>query len=358
MNWHIVKTLLIKDVKLYFRNQLFAVITILGIVLYIAIYFLMPNNVEDTISVLIYTPSAIPPIFAQEFAERDIEVHTISESEDALKTAVFDKEYIAGMALPENALAALEAGHDLSIPIYFQPDEPQEVVDAFSIVFTMAFNDIAYYLNGDPLKLAITEEVLGPNISDQQVAPRDKMLPLFAGFLLITEMMGLANLITEERVAHTLPALLMTRMRLRELFTAKGIFGIGLAFLQVLFISTITGGLAQEPLLIVVTLLLGSLLVTGIGFLIASVTKDFMSVVSWSMLAFILLGLTSFSAIAPSLVTNWIKLIPSFYIVDTMNLVMNFNAGWVDVWQNLLILLVTGFGFFWLGITALGRKLR
>jgi len=358
MNWHIVKTLIIKDMKLYFRNQLFAVITVLGIVMYIAIYFLMPNKVDDTVSVLIYAPAAIPPIFAQEFAERDIEVNTISESEEALKTAVLEKEFIAGIALPENALAELEAGQDLDIPVYFQPDEPQEVVEAFSIVFTMAFNDIAYYLNGSPLNIAVTEEVLGPNLAGKQIAPRDKMLPLFASFLLMTEMMGLANLITEERVARTLPALLMTRLRLRELFTAKGMFGIGLAFIQVLFISIITGGLMQEPLLIITTLLLGSLLVTGIGFLIASVTKDFMSVVSWSILAFIMLGLSSFSAIAPSLVTNWIKLIPSFYVVDTMNLVMNFNAGWVDVWQNLLILLITGFGFFWLGIVVLGRKLR
>ena len=358
MNWHIVKTLLIKDAKLYFRNQLFAVITVLGIVMYIVIYFLMPNHVEDTISVLIYTPSAIPPIFAQEFAERDIKVHTISESEEVLKTAVLEKEFIAGIALPENALAELEAGHDLTIPIYFQPDEPQEAVDAFSTVFTMAFNDIAYYLNGEPLNVSVTEEVLGPNLAGKQIAPRDKMLPLFASFLLMTEMMGLANLITEERVARTLPALLMTRLRLRELFTGKGLFGIGLAFVQVFFISIIAGGLKHEPLLIIVTLLLGSLLATGIGFLIASATKDFMSVVSWSILIFILFGLSSFSAIAPSLVTNWIKLIPSFYVVDTMNLVMNFNASWGDVWQNLLILLVTGFGFFWLGIVILGRKLR
>jgi len=358
MNWHIVKTLIIKDVKLYFRNQLFAVITVLGIVMYIVIYFLMPNNVEDTISVLIYTPSAIPSIFAQEFAERDIEVQTVLESEEALKTAVLKKEFIAGIALPENALAALEAGHDLTIPVYFQPDEPQEVVDAFSTVFTMAFNDIAYYLNGAPLNMVVTEEVLGPNLAGKQIAPRDKMLPLFAGLLLMTEMMGLANLITEERVGRTLPALLMTRMNLRELFTGKGIFGMSLAFVQVLFISAIAGGLNQEPLLIIVTLLLGSLLATGIGFLIASVTKDFMSVVSWSMLLFILFGLSSFSAIAPSLVTNWIKLIPSYYVVDTMNLVMNFDASWGDVWQNLLILLVMGFGFFWLGIVVLRRKLQ
>jgi ABC-type multidrug transport system permease subunit len=145
---------------------------------------------------------------------------------------------------------------------------------------------------------------------------------------------------------------------LRELFTGKGIFGVGLALVQVAFITAITGGFKNEPMIIILTLILGSLLATGIGFLIASVTKDFMSVVSWSMLAFILMGLSSFSAIAPSLVSNWSQLIPSFYIVDTMNLVLNYNAGWADVWQNLVILLVVGIAFFWLGIVVLGRRLQ
>ena len=356
MNWHVVKTLIIKDFKLYFRNQLFAVITALGVVMYLVVYFLMPGNVDDTVSVLIYAPASIPPVFAQEFAERQMDVKTISESEEVLKAAILEKEAVAGIALPEDVLAELAAGNDLSIPVYFQPDEPQEVVEAYTTVFRMAFNEIAYYMNGQPLNIVVNEEVLGPNLSDQQVVPRDRLLPLFVGMLLMMEMMGLANLITEERIGRTLPALLMTRMNLRELFTGKGIFGIGLAFVQVVFITALTGGFKNEPVIIILTLILGSLLATGIGFLIASVTKDFMSVVSWSMLAFILLGLSSFSAIAPSLVTDWSRLIPSFYIVDTMNLVLNYNAGWADVWQNLAILFGVGVAFFWLGITVLGRK--
>ncbi|MCA9931131.1 MAG: ABC transporter permease, partial [Anaerolineales bacterium] len=217
---------------------------------------------------------------------------------------------------------------------------------------------IAYIMHGEPLNISVTEEVLGPNLVGQQVAPRDKMLPLFAVMILMTETLGLANLITEERVGRTLPALLMTRMKLRDLFAGKGIFGVGLAFVQVILITAVTGGLAREPLLIMLTLLLGALLATGIGFLIASAAKDFMSVIGWGMLAFIVLALSSFSAIAPSLVTNWIKLIPSFYVVDTMNLVMNFNAGWVDVWQNLVILLVVSMALFWMGIVVLRRKLQ
>ncbi|MCA9924932.1 MAG: ABC transporter permease [Anaerolineales bacterium] len=353
-----IKTLLMKDFKLYFRNQLFAVITGLSIVLYLAIYFLMPNNVDDTVNVLIYSSAAIPPVFAQEFAGRDIEVQVVSESEAALKTAVLDKEAVAGIVLPDNALDTLASGDALDIPVYFPPDEPQDVVNAFSTVFLMAFNNIAYIMHGEPLNISVTEEVLGPNLVGQQVAPRDKMLPLFAVMILMTETLGLANLITEERVGRTLPALLMTRMKLRDLFAGKGIFGVGLAFVQVILITAVTGGLAREPLLIMLTLLLGALLATGIGFLIASAAKDFMSVIGWGMLAFIVLALSSFSAIAPSLVTNWIKLIPSFYVVDTMNLVMNFNAGWVDVWQNLVILLVVSMALFWMGIVVLRRKLQ
>ena len=41
------------------------------------------------------------------------------------------------------------------------------------------------------------------------------------------------------------------------------------------------GGLAEGPAIIILALLLAALLVTGVGFLIASLARDMMSVLAW-----------------------------------------------------------------------------
>ena len=105
-----------------------------------------------------------------------------------------------------------------------------------------------------------------------------------------------------------------------------------------------TGGFSQEPLLIALTLLLGSALVTGVGFLMGSASKDLMSVMSWGILAIILLAIPSFSMLIPGFANEWIRILPSYYLVDTIYRIHNFGAGWGDVTSNLLILLAFFFG--------------
>jgi ABC-2 type transport system permease protein len=110
--------------------------------------------------------------------------------------------------------------------------------------------------------------------------------------------------------------------------------------------------------LILATLLLGALLVTGVGFLIASVARDMMSVISWGMLAIILLGIPSVSIMFPGTISDWVRVIPSFYLVDTLHRVVNFGAGWNEVALNLMILLACSAVLLTVGAAILGRKLR
>ena len=66
MNWHVIKTLVIKDMTLFFRNQFFAVVSGLGVVMYIIIYFLMPKTVDEDINIAMYAPE-IPEAFIEVF---------------------------------------------------------------------------------------------------------------------------------------------------------------------------------------------------------------------------------------------------------------------------------------------------
>ncbi|OGN88793.1 MAG: hypothetical protein A2158_00845 [Chloroflexi bacterium RBG_13_46_14] len=58
----------------------------------------------------------------------------------------------------------------------------------------------------------------------------------------------------------------------------------------------------------------------------------------------------------PGAVTGWIKFIPSYYLVDMVHRVASFNAGWGDIWTNVIIMLVFSVIVFAIGILGIRRK--
>ena len=355
MSWGIIKALVSKDLSLFFRNRFFSIVTVLGLVFYLVIYFVMPNSVNENLELGLYAPN-LPPAFTEAFQE-DLEeglIVTFTESEEALKEGVIDGDYVVGIVFPPDMRQKLASREKPTITLYSGSDVPPEIVDVFEVVV----KELAYRQIGEPLDIEVTEEILGQDMLGAQVPPRDRMRPLLAVFLIIFETLGLANLISEEIERRTIQALLITQVTVRDLFVSKGIVGIILAFGQALFFMAIVGGLNQQPLLIMVTLFLGAVLATGVAFLIASLGKDFMSVIGWGMLIFIILSIPAFGIMFPGTVTGWIKAIPSYYLVDTVHRVSNFGAGWGDMSGNLMILLGIDIVLVWIGIMALRRKTR
>lgn len=352
MNGRIILALIKKDIQIFFSNQFFALVTGLALVAYAGVYFAMPATVDETVKMAIFGPS-LPTQFTDSFDEAGVILKNM-DSKAALETAVTDNDYPVGVVLPQDLLQTLAAGQQGQIELYFSPDFPEELKDAY-IVF---FEEIGYNLSGQKLNIQTHEEVLGVDRVGEQIPQRDKMLPLFAVLILAVETLGLASLISSEIEAGTLRALLVTPMRMEGLFVAKGTVGIGLAFLQSVILLAVTGGLGHQALLIIVALLLGSMLVTGIGFLLASVSTDIMSVMAWGVPAILLISLPAMSLLLPGLTTNWVKIIPSYYLIDTVYQASTLNVGWADVGSNLLILLAFALAFMGLGIVVLRRKFR
>ncbi|MEZ4592128.1 MAG: ABC transporter permease [Chloroflexota bacterium] len=352
MNGRIIRALIQKDIQVFFSNQFFALVTGLALVAYAGIYFAMPATVDETIEMAIFAP-ALPPQFADIMDEDGLVLINLP-SKEALETAVTDSEYAVGVVIPESLNQALANGEQGQIELYFGPQFPEELKEAY-IVF---FEEIGYNLGGQPLNILGNTEVLGVDRAGNQIPQRDKMLPLFAVLILTVETLGLASLISSEVEAGTLRALLVTPMRMEGLFVAKGTVGVGLAFLQSLLLMAVTGGLSQQPLLIIVALLLGSLMVTGLAFLLASVSTDIMSVMAWGVPIILLLSLPAMSLLLPGLTTDWVKVLPSFYLIDTVYQAANFNLGWAAAGSNLLILAAFALAFMGLGIVVLRRKFQ
>jgi ABC-2 type transport system permease protein len=353
MNWRSIGALVHKDIALFFRNRFFAVITVLALVMFAVIYFVMPSSVDETLEIGLYAPIVPPAMKLMQEAEEGLEIVEV-ESEEALKEGVSGGHYVAGLVFPADIIEKFELGQPPEIKVYFASDMPEEIREVVNVLIT----EMAYLQTGQTLNIDWQPEILGLDMVGEQIPQRDRMRSLFAIFILMTETFGLAGLISEEVERRTAWALLVTPMTVKDLFTAKAILGTLLAFSQVLLLLAIVGGMNTQPFIILIALLLGAVLVTGVAFLIASLGKDFLSVTVWGVPVLVILSIPAVGIMMPGAVSDWIKAIPSYYLTDTLYQVSNFGAGWGDIWRNLLIL--AGFNVIILstGILVLRRKFQ
>ena len=350
MNARIIAALVIKDIVLIFRNKLFLLITIFGTIAYIAIYFVMPTTVNEDIKIGLYSDATtVPPVFEQLIAggQEGLDVVQL-DSDQALQDAVEEGQYIAGIYLPADILT----GDDPQIRLYSRADTPTEVSDSLQFMVT----ELAYLQDG---QLPVTsQEVSLPDLAGAQIPLQDQMRTILPVILIIAQLFGLATLISEEFEGRTVRAVLVSPANIVDFFSAKVVFGVGMAFGQGLLIMAIIGGLGTQAGIVILTLFLASLVVTGVGFLAGAFSKDNMSAVSWSFVVMMVLLLPAMTSLTPGAASIWVRLIPSYYFVDTLHRAGNFGMGVSDLWPNLLIM--TGFAtaFISLGILALRRKVR
>jgi ABC-2 type transport system permease protein len=347
-----IRALVAKDFTLFFRNRFFALVTSLALVVYVGLYFAMPKSVDETMEIGLYAPGW--PTAVNEMQQQGLRIR-LAESEDELKEGVTDHDYVAGIFIPGDLLEKLAAGEIPRIDLYFASDTPDETKEAVASLM----REMIYAQTGQTPAVDFSTQVLpGPDMLGEQIPPRDRMRPLFAVLLIVFETYGLATLITEEIEHRTIQALLVTPVSVKDLFAAKGFTGITLAFGQGALFMALVGGLNKQPVIIILALLLAALLVTGIGFLIASLAKDMMSVLAWGVLALVILVIPAMGTLFPGVITVWAKVIPSYYVVDTVDRVANYGSGWPDIWRNLLILVAFSVAFLLVGMVALRRRFQ
>jgi ABC-2 type transport system permease protein len=350
MSARIIGALLKKDTALFVSNRFYLLMTVLGIIFYVGIYFVLPRDVDEKLSLAMYAP-VVPPAFNQLANEEGAEIEFFS-SEEALRQAVLDGDYQVAIALPADIVEVWAAGGKPEITVYYASTAPPEV----SAAIVTLVKELSYAQTGQALNFDTTEEVLGPDMLGTQIALRDRMRPLLAVFILLIEILTLASLISVEIEQGTARALLVTPTRVSELFIAKGVLGIGLALGQSILFMALVGGFSHQPIAMLTTLLIGSFMVVGTAFLLASITRDVMAVTGWGMLILIIFAVPGFGTVIPGLLADWAKVIPSYYLTDAVSRIANYGAGWSDVWVNLAVLAGFTIVVAWGGMTVLRRR--
>ncbi len=352
MNGTAITALIAKDLRLFFRNRFFAFVTVLGLVFYVIVYWAMPASVDETLRLGMRVPPPLRALLAEDEEVEGVQLQFVASDEE-LQQYVVNGDVLGGIAFPDDALERLRAGETPTVTIYLASDAEPEVREMLVVLVEA----LALTASGVPLDVRVHEEILGPDLAGSQVPSRDRMLPLLAVMVLMVETLGLASLIAEEVHSGAVRALLVTRLRVSTLFAAKTLTGIVLILPQAALLMLLTGGLSRRPLLVLIALFLGALTAIATSFLMASVGRDMLSVMGIGIPAFILLALPTFGVLFPGAFTGWVRLIPSYYLAETVHRVANFGAGWGEVWGHLATLAGINALLYALGIAALKRRL-
>ncbi len=390
MNRHsrgaIIASIVRKDFREFSRDVLYIVLSAIGLVVFVAMFYLVPDTVDESLTIgiqqtglneLVETYEAgastdealnLVPIDTAEHlqaavaGELDVyrtatgEVALVSPGAESARPQDSTKVTVdIGIAFPARFVEETVAGQQPTVAVYTDAAVPQEVQGAM----TSFVREIAYTISGRPLPVTEDAVVLGTDRSGDQASMRDRMRPMLAFFVLMIETFALSSLIANEVLNRTVTAVLVTPARVGDFLAAKTIYGTLLTGGQAVILLTAVGALTAGtwgPLL--VTVLLGSLMFTGIAMIAGSAGKDFMGTLFLTMLFVLPLLVPTFSVLFPGTAAGWVRAMPSYPIIDALNQVTTYDAGWADIGAGLLGAFAWVVVIYLAGVLVLKRKVE
>jgi len=346
----IVGSIIKKDLTEFVRDRLWILLSALGLVFYVGIFWLLPSTVDETITVGIRQTGL--DIALQEMIEAEDEglKVVLFESSERLKAAVAgeietQKEIQIGIDFPDDFLSKTLRQEKAIVRVYVASGVPKEISRAMSSLV----REIAHMISGDDLPFTEPDEqtvVLGEDRMGNHVPFRDKMRPMLVFFILMVETFALASLIASEIQAKTVTAVLVTPARTGDVLAAKTILGTLLAFAQSVVLLLAVAALGENVLLVLCIVLLAALMVAGIAMITGSSGKDFLSTLIYGMIFMVLLVIPAFAALFPGMASPWVKILPSYGIVEAMVGATIYGKGWgestpylalIAVWDSIIL---------------------
>lgn len=340
-----------KDLRLFLRDRFFLLVSVLGLVVYVVIFWVLPSTVDETLEIGVHggDVSAFVPLVNA--AGQGLAVQQF-DSADALRDAVEtqDADILAGLDFPDRFVERIRAGEPTTVRVLLTSAVPDEVRTAM----TAFVRELSYVLAGNGFPVAIPnlqDVVVGPDRAGQQVSLRERVRPMLAFFVLLVETLALATLVASEIQQRTVTAIVATPARVSDFLLAKGLFGTTLAFFEAMLVLAATASLGTSPLLLTVTVLLGAVLVTGFGLMAGSTGRDFIGIVFWSMLFLVPLAIPAVSVLFPGTAATWVQVLPSYGLIQAIGLLATYDAGFGEVAGELGALaawcvVVAGAGWF------------
>ncbi len=356
----VVRAFVAKDLRIHARDRFYVVVTIVGLAFFIGVFWLLPDTVDETLHLGVHledAPAEVAALLDADEDEAGLAVEVFRSSAD-LEDAVRDGDpVVAGLDLPAGFLAALATGQDASARIVLRADAPEELRPALAAMV----RELAFAVSGQPPPVTVPdldEVVVGVDRAGAQLSLRDQLRPVFVVIALFVEMFALASLVAGELQLRTITAVLTTPARISDVLAAKTVVGTLLAFSQAMVLVVATGALVRGLPLLVVALLLGGILVTGVGLIAGSIGRDFIEVVFWSLVVGLPVMIPAFGALFPGSVSTWIQVLPGHGLVQIMVGTTARGEGWTEAAPHLGALAGWCVVVFALGVAILQRRVR
>ncbi len=264
-----------------------------------------------------------------------------------------------GIAFPDGFIADLVAQQDgIGVTVYTGADVPEEITSAIRSFV----REVAYQLAGHALPVEMPAEetiVLGQDRLGSQVTLQERTRPMFLFMILLMETFSMASLISVEVLQRTVTAVLVTPARVGDFLAAKTIFGTFMSLSQALIMLLLIGGLTAENWsLVLVTLLMGAIMFTGVALFVGSAGKDFMGQLFYAMLFTIPLLIPSFSVLFPGSVADWVRVLPTYPIIRVLVDATVYGGTWADAGGMLAYAGAWLVVLYAAGLMALKRKVE
>jgi ABC-2 type transport system permease protein len=404
----IVAALLKKELIAYSRDKLYLFLTGMVLIMIVVLFRVVPDSVDEQISLAVSPPIAtiidngrdsLRALGATDDQLAELEDADLAEQEEGLDLVEFesadelravvegeleawrtdsggivlrdkkageekpvDAERIAldiGIAFPPTFIGDVATGRKgTEVTVYSDAAVPAEIEGAM----TSFVREAGYQLAGRALPVTMPDEdriVLGTDRAGDQVSMRDKLIPMMAFLILLMETFSMSSLISVEVLQRTATAVLVTPAKIGDFLAAKTIFGTGLALAQGLIVLTFVGAFtAGNWSILVVTMLLGAMMFTGIAMVVGSAGKDFMGQLFYSMAFIIPLMIPTFSVLFPGSAAPWVQAMPTYPVINTLVEASIYKAGWSEVWTQLVYAFAWVVAIYGAGLFTLKRKVE
>jgi ABC-2 type transport system permease protein len=362
----LILTVVRKDLRLWTRDRFIFMISTLGLVMYVILFWLLPAEVDETLRLGVTGEGAaqleagIAKMAAEQGADdTDGFELLVFESRDALVAELEegDKDLFAGLVLPGGLQQAAARGEKLQLEVIVDHRTPIEV----EAIAEVAVREMFLAIAGAPLPVEPIDDdgaILGTDRAGAQISAKSHARPFLALLVLAMEMMALGSLVSKELSGRTVTALLSTPLRLSDFLLAKGLVGLVLSFGQAFLLALLVGALPLAPIKIPLLLLLGAMTFVGMGLIAGAKGRDFTEVLFWSMLFLIPSMLPGFSVLIPGSTSPFVMALPSYPVIVAMHGAVAKGLGFVELLPYIGASLAWAVGLFVLGMLFLMRKVK
>ena len=361
----IIAAIVRKDLTTFGRDRLWMVLTPLALIAFAIVFWLMPARVDETLVVGVHPPavaSALRLAVGLNEAEAEgLRIITYASETDLAAaiagTASGDgARPLVGLSLPIDVLVRARLGQPVTARVYADAAVPDEVRGAM----TSAVRELVATVAGTPLPVAWSTddvEVLGVDRAGAQIPLRERMRPMLAFMVLLTESLALAGLVAIEVGQRTATALLATPARVVDVLAAKGIVGTLLAFAQAVLLLAVTRSFGAGWGALLLATLLGAMLMAAVGMLSGAAGRDFMGTLFTGMGFLLVLAVPAVAVLFPGSAAPWVVALPSYGLIQAMVGASAYGQGIGDLVAPLASAAAWVAIVFALGWWVLGRKL-